>query len=169
MCLAALSPIERVLRRIEIQYDGCWVWPGAKTDYGHGKIGFNDGLTPRTHVVTWEFYNGPIPLGLEIDHRCRVPSCCNPDHLEPVGHPENVYRGNAARRSLMCPYGHWVLGDNVLWRTVTKTGRLRRDCLECKRRRARETARRARTREDVKAARARYERKRRLAARSVSS
>lgn len=33
---------------------------------------------------------GPITDGLELDHLCNVPSCVNPDHLEPVTHAENM-------------------------------------------------------------------------------
>jgi len=41
----------------------------------------------------YEYFKGPVPDGLELDHLCRVRSCCNPDHLEPVTHKENIRRG----------------------------------------------------------------------------
>lgn len=34
------------------------------------------------HRVVWEYKNGSIPEGYEIDHKCRNPGCCNPEHLQ---------------------------------------------------------------------------------------
>lgn len=31
----------------------------------------------------------------ELDHLCRRPACCNPDHLEPVTHRTNMRRAYA--------------------------------------------------------------------------
>lgn len=61
--------------------DGCWEWTGAKSRKGYGNI-----LGPRrkiisTHRAAWEVWNGPIPSGAWILHRCDNPSCCRPDHL----------------------------------------------------------------------------------------
>jgi len=51
------------------------------------------GKTVRAHRFYYERINGPIPDGLELDHLCRVHSCVNPDHLEPVTHTVNMRRG----------------------------------------------------------------------------
>ena len=45
------------------------------------------------HRALYENVNGPVPYGLQLDHLCRVPSCVNPDHLEPVTPAENCRRG----------------------------------------------------------------------------
>lgn len=42
--------------------------------------------------LTYEWFIGPIPDGLQIDHLCGQPSCVNPEHLEPVTLRENVQR-----------------------------------------------------------------------------
>jgi hypothetical protein len=41
---------------------------------------------------------GPVPEGLELDHLCENPPCCNPAHLEPVTHAENNRRAAQARQ-----------------------------------------------------------------------
>jgi hypothetical protein len=51
----------------------------------------------QAHRIAYEAFRGPIAAGLEIDHLCRNPRCCNPVHLEPVTHRENVRRGKAAQ------------------------------------------------------------------------
>lgn len=44
------------------------------------------------HRVAYEYFLGPIPPGMEVDHLCRTRLCVNPMHLEVVGHRENVAR-----------------------------------------------------------------------------
>lgn len=73
---------------------GCWLWDAGHNDYGYG-IFYINGKLRCAHCVTYELYVGEVPEGLELDHKCRIPCCVNPDHLEPVTHAENVRRGLA--------------------------------------------------------------------------
>jgi hypothetical protein len=38
----------------------------------------------------YEYQVGEVPPGLDLDHRCRVRRCCNPDHVRPVSRRENL-------------------------------------------------------------------------------
>lgn len=85
---------ERVFSRIDA--DGpCWLWTGALNRKGYGVIqrGDRDMGTALVHRVVWELLVGLVPLGLDLDHLCRVRACCNPDHLEPVTRAVNTARG----------------------------------------------------------------------------
>ena len=70
---------------------GCWLWQGATVkqpeayggDAHYGKAYAYGRLQP-THRLVYKLMVGPIPEGLELDHKCRVPLCCNPAHLEAV-------------------------------------------------------------------------------------
>ncbi len=75
---------------------GCWLWLLATNLPGYGVRRRGRGQV-YAHRAAYEARFGPIPVGLEIDHRCRQPSCVNPDHLEAVTHAENVRRGRAAK------------------------------------------------------------------------
>lgn len=79
----SIPAIDRVLRRVVKNADGCWLWQGSVTAYGHGQIGVRK---PKkrlvmTHRLTFEHFCGPIPEGLCVCHLCDVPNCINPDHL----------------------------------------------------------------------------------------
>jgi hypothetical protein len=91
---------------------GCWLWLGAVKRNGYGGLR-HDGVNLYAHRVSYECHRGPIPIGLELDHLCRVRHCINPDHLEPVTHSQNVRRGTAGsavavlqRMKTHCPAGH---------------------------------------------------------------
>lgn len=76
---------------------GCWIWQRSMDRKGYGQIRV-EGRLIYSHRYMYERHVGPIHEGLELDHLCRVPACCNPQHLEPVTHAENVRRGWVARR-----------------------------------------------------------------------
>lgn len=59
---------------------GCSLWLGAVTNRGYGKMSVA-GCPQLAHRIAYREYNGPIPIGLNVLHRCDTPSCINPDHL----------------------------------------------------------------------------------------
>ncbi|WP_420716357.1 HNH endonuclease signature motif containing protein [Streptomyces sp. H27-H1] len=82
------------------------------------------------HRAAYELERGSIPEGADLDHLCRIRSCVNPWHLEPVSERENALRGNGPTginaRKTSCPSGHPY--DVEL--TEADGGRHRR-CLRC--------------------------------------
>jgi hypothetical protein len=70
----------------------CWLWTGGTSNAGYGHFHPTKRQGKGAHRVAYELVRGPIPEGLELDHLCRVVTCVNPDHLEPVTHAENMRR-----------------------------------------------------------------------------
>ncbi|MFI1942236.1 HNH endonuclease signature motif containing protein [Streptomyces purpureus] len=99
---------ERLMKNTD-RSGACWLWTKALDRHGYAEIKI-DRRHYLAHRVSYELFVGPIPPGLVIDHLCRVRSCLNPAHLEPVTNRENVLRGeglaaqNAAKAH--CPQGH---------------------------------------------------------------
>lgn len=68
--------------------DGCWKWSGPTTYDGYGQItvyrkGGGATTTVRAHRLSYLLtHPGDIPDGLVVRHKCDVPACCNPRHLE---------------------------------------------------------------------------------------
>lgn len=99
----------------------CWLWTSSKTKLGYGMIGAGPGGGQlMAHRVSWELSVGPIPDGLVIDHLCMVPSCVNPEHLEPVTVAENTRRGYSPsvgaafqKAKTHCPQGHPYVKENM--------------------------------------------------------
>jgi hypothetical protein len=84
---------------------GCWLWTGACLA-GYGRFVWS-GKVRRAHRVFYEVFRGEIPVDKELDHRCRVKSCVNPWHCEPVTHQQNVSRSvNFNRNKTLCRLGH---------------------------------------------------------------
>jgi hypothetical protein len=79
-----------------VDSDGCHLWAGSLTKAGYGIVSHRQ-VNRYAHRVAWELLHGPIPDGLSIDHLCRVRSCINPAHMEPVSPAENCRRGAKAK------------------------------------------------------------------------
>ncbi len=105
---------------------------GGKDYDGYGIFSLNR-KAPKAHRVSYEYWNGIIPKGLQIDHLCRNTSCVNPQHLEAVTCEENLLRGNGFgainSKKTHCPKEHPYSGENLYLRRNGKT----RVCLICKR------------------------------------
>lgn len=103
----------------------CWIWTGTLDYKGYGRAMYRNQPIRFTHRIVWEMLVGPVPEGLELDHLCRVRACCNPDHLEPVTHAENMRRGITATKT-HCPKGHPYAGENL--KVNSRAGRQCRTC-----------------------------------------
>jgi hypothetical protein len=89
------------------QPDGCWLWTGATHDFGYGIIGRGrrqEG-TVRAHVLSYEWVNGPVPVGMVVCHACDTPACVNTAHLFAAPQLENVADMNRKRRGVPPPTG----------------------------------------------------------------
>lgn len=75
----------------------CLIWTGALNKDGYGL--FRDGTTGLAHRFAWARVNGPIPTGLEIDHRCWNRACVNPAHLRLATNKQNGENQKGPTRS----------------------------------------------------------------------
>lgn len=109
--------------------DGCLLWMAALDPHGYGRFGTTTG-TVFAHRFAFELVVGPIPEGLQLDHLCRVHSCVNPAHLEPVTGHENTIRGISGSainaRKTVCVHGHPFDEENTSY--LTRGGRQCRAC-----------------------------------------
>lgn len=128
---ARVSPrapiMDRIHAQVEVDPDtGCWIYQGRRNKGGYGRIGWQ-GTQIVVHRITYQLLVGPVPEGLQLDHLCNRPPCCNPEHLEPVTAAENMRRAVARRPRRLAPIVHGTKGGY--------DGHRRRDepaCDECK-------------------------------------
>jgi hypothetical protein len=112
----------------------CWLWTKARHVRGYGAIARGRKMF-LAHRVVFEWYVGPIPAGLELDHACRQRGCVNPAHLRICTTAENQ-RFPGARTFVAqqlarthCPRGHAYDAVNTYeWRG-------QRLCKQCRRER----------------------------------
>lgn len=77
----------------------CWLWSRGLQSAGYAKrtLGHGSTLVHRQH---YEAKYGPVPVGLDLDHLCRVRHCVNPDHVEPATRAVNARRGAKTKLTL---------------------------------------------------------------------
>ena len=108
-----MTVMDRLISKIVLDENDCWLWTGGTYGPGYGKITVESNRARSCHLLTYEHFRGSVPQGQELDHLCRVRRCANPWHLEAVTHRENTLRGvaphillhNAAR----CKRGHSLI------------------------------------------------------------
>jgi len=72
------TPLERFEEKyIPVPESGCWIWL-TKSKYG---VFYLHGTHHTAHRASWILFNGPIPDGMLVCHKCDVPGCVNPTHL----------------------------------------------------------------------------------------
>jgi hypothetical protein len=99
--------------------DGCWEWQAALSEDGYGrfytKTSTGKAAVSKAHRMAYELSVGPIPDGLQIDHKCHNPRCVNPKHLRTATHKQNQENLRGARSASTSGYrgvtwGYWGRG-----------------------------------------------------------
>lgn len=75
----------------------CWNWKAYTDRYGIFRV--NRKLL-KAHRVSWVLFNGPIPDGLCVLHRCDNTKCVNPGHLFLGSQLDNVLDMERKGRSI---------------------------------------------------------------------
>jgi hypothetical protein len=88
---------------------GCWLWTGARSVHGYGKLGVR-GRTTLAHRLNYEWHHGSIPEGISVLHRCDVPACVRPDHLW-LGLQQDNVRDSLKKGRHRPPPRHGLCGE----------------------------------------------------------
>jgi hypothetical protein len=74
---------DRILDKLRPTPKGCLEWEASCTKTGYGVIGIGGrkGTTMYVHRLVFELFNGIIPAGMYVCHRCDNPKCARPEHL----------------------------------------------------------------------------------------
>lgn len=121
--------IERLLLKVEIQENGCWIFTGS-TRKGYGQIRDGSRIV-GAHRFAYQYFIDEISPEMDIDHTCRNPICINPDHLFEATRRETVLRGEglAAQnaKKTHCIRGHRFTKVNTYFSNDGK----KRKCKTC--------------------------------------
>ena len=120
-----------------LKTETCWIWQAAVSAPGYGVFMLSDKNLVLAHRLAYTLFRGPIPDGLVLDHLCRNPACCNPDHVEAVSNKINISRGvtvevTRARMAAIthCKRGHAFDKTNTYYDKTTGARQCRRCCAE---------------------------------------
>lgn len=102
---------------------GCSYWFKSTTKNGYGTI-YTKGKNKLAHRISYIEYNGEIPKGMNVLHRCDVPCCVNPRHLFLGTQKQNITDMLKKNRKKKAFYGWKVLNleqvKNI--KSLLKTG-----------------------------------------------
>lgn len=97
--------------------DACWPWLGAKDWDGYGKFRFEGKVRPAANVALHLESGIPIDSICEGRHTCDITDCCNPSHIVPGTHAENMRdkkERNRVKRTSMSKCSTAAMQDKIL-------------------------------------------------------
>lgn len=91
-------------RYVPVPEAGCWLWDGGVKPNGYGWVNWRRKVY-NVHRFFYEHLVGPIPTGMQINHKCDTPLCVNPDHLFVGTQTDNIRDMMAKKRGLVGDLG----------------------------------------------------------------
>tara|TARA_B110000438_G_scaffold207049_1_gene198793 strand:- start:911 stop:1474 length:564 start_codon:yes stop_codon:yes gene_type:complete len=95
------EPVINRLLNMSKPKDGCWIWTGSHSNYGkYPKISLaqkerkmfdGDNASIGSHKLSHIIFNGVIPKGNQVRHKCSNSNCINPEHIEHGTAKENAH------------------------------------------------------------------------------
>lgn len=120
---------ERAATNYTADENGCWISNYSSASHGYAQVGWSIRAEEKTgrsrhrmvlaHRAAWAYHHGQVPVGMTIDHTCKVRKCVNPAHLRLLSNLENSRRnqGDDFPKGY-CRHGH---PDSALVRVKRKT------------------------------------------------
>lgn len=131
--------LDRFWNKIKVnKTTGCWEWTASQNGRGYGQFYISGGrakpIKKGAHVFAFEYYVGPIDKGKQIDHKCSVTYCVNPEHLQQVDFCENMNlaaqrKENYCSAKTHCKWGHEFTKENT--HLYNRRGKIERVCKQC--------------------------------------
>ncbi len=106
---------QRLLGRINIQPDGCWLITSGLTRLGYARMMVNYEFD-LAHRWSYRVFKGPIPDDLNVLHSCDRPNCVNPEHLSAGTQSENICQAVTRGRYVKNRGGaklSWKIADDI--------------------------------------------------------
>lgn len=101
---------ERAAINVDVQDNGCWISRYSVASHGYSQIGWQDNGARHVvlgHRAAWAHVYGQVPLGMTIDHVCKMKRCVNPEHMRLLPNYENARRTSGRDWPMgYCPNGH---------------------------------------------------------------
>ena len=94
---------EKLRAYSKVSPSGCWEWQRSKAGNGYGRISIGNQKQDYAHRVSYREFNGTIPEGFLVRHKCDNPSCCNPEHLDVWTQQDNMQDCKSRGRMVMPP------------------------------------------------------------------
>jgi hypothetical protein len=82
---------ERIWKWV-VRSNGCWLWSRSTDEHGYGTLRWPTSRDKirKVHRIAYELTQGAIPPGMQVLHRCDVPTCIRPSHLFLGTHTDNM-------------------------------------------------------------------------------
>lgn len=86
------ADVARFWSHVDVQGpDECWPWTRCLSGgYGRFSVGGRRGRSAISSRVAYEIEHGPLAVDALVRHTCDNPPCCNPAHLLPGTHAQNM-------------------------------------------------------------------------------
>lgn len=126
--------LERFWEKVE-RTPNCWLWKGFRDKNGRASF-YMDGQPRSASRISFMLTYGSIPFGKFVLHKCDVPFCVNPTHLELGNQSMNMKQAVTRHRSKWytkksCKKGHEYNLQNTKY--GFRRGWRDRVCLLCRR------------------------------------
>lgn len=109
--------LRRVMTRIKIDENNCFIWQGGVTSAGYGMISYI-GKLYLVHRLMYMVHNEVIlPRRIVVCHKCDERLCCNPEHLFAGTQSDNMQ--DAVSKGLMAS-GELNGRAKLTWEKVTE-------------------------------------------------
>ena len=101
--------MERLFERREINEQGCWLWTGYHTLRPDGTVKYGqmwvNGRWRTVHRLSASLFLGlDLDSVIQVNHRCDVPLCFNPEHLFLGDQSDNI--NDAISKGRFIPYNN---------------------------------------------------------------